>query len=415
MTGGAGSGGGRRGHRFSARAVLRSVTTGSSVVATVLALVVALAVGGVLIAFSDPSVLAKYGYFFAAPTDSLAATWNDISASYGALFRGAIVDPSTIGAALHGGSVSAVFSPISETVVAATPLIAAGLAVSLAFRAGLFNIGAEGQILMGALCSGVVGFAVSLPPVVHVTVAVLAGFAGGAVWGFVPGWLKARTGAHEVITTIMLNYIASNLMFFLLTTKAMQRPGRTDPISPLVAGTARLPHLAGPALRINAGFLVALAAAVAVGWLLTRSTVGFEFRAVGLNPDAARTAGIDVARTFVLVMVLSGGLAGLAGAAQVLGTEYALSPGISAGIGFTAITVALLGRASPLGTVLAGLLFGALQAGGIAMQAATETPVDVVTVIQSLIVLFIAAPPLIRALFRLRTAPSGTQPLARGW
>jgi general nucleoside transport system permease protein len=201
--------------------------------------------------------------------------------------------------------------------------------------------------------------------------------------------------------------VAAFLLLYLLGTKAFRRPRRIDPISRVVHGTARLPHLAGGTLRMNAGFLLALAAAAGTAWLIKRSTVGFEIRTIGANPDAARAAGMDVEHNYSLVMLLAGGLAGLAGASVVLGTDFTLTPGIAGTYGFDAITLALLGRSNPYGVVLAALLFGGLHAGGVQMQAATQTPVDIVTVIQSLIVLFIAAPPLVRAIFRLRGQRSG--------
>jgi simple sugar transport system permease protein len=232
-------------------------------------------------------------------------------------------------------------------------------------------------------------------------VVILAGLVGGAVWGGVVGLLKAKTGAHEVIVTIMLNYIANFLLLFLLTTPAFQRKGSTNPISPFLDQSALFPELLGPQFRLHAGFVMAVLATALVWWLLNRSTIGFEFRAVGANPSAARTAGINVSRSTILVMAIAGALAGLAGIAQVSGTEKYLSGGVAASIGFDAITVALLGRSTPWGTFFAGLLFGAFRAGGVAMQAQTQTPIDIVLVIQSLIVLFIAAPPLVRAIFGL--------------
>jgi ABC-type uncharacterized transport system permease subunit len=384
---------------FAAR--LLDELTGGPVLVTVLAVITALAVGAVLIVFSDENVLATWGYFFAAPGDALSASWDAITAAYGALFSGAI------------GSASAV----SETIVAATPLILAGLGVALGFRAGLFNIGAEGQVIAGGLAAGFVGFWLhGLPVVVHLPLALLVGLAAGGFWGFIPGILKARTGAHEVITTIMLNYVAGYLALYLLSTSVFRRPGRTDPISEPVAVAARLPHLAGQNLRLHAGFLLALLAAVAVAWLLGRSTWGFELRVAGANPSAAQTAGISVARATVLAMVLSGGLAGLAGANQILGVQYTLAPGFSGGVGFDAITVALLGRASPVGVVGAALLFGALRAGGLQMQAVTGTPIDIVLVIQSLIVIFVAAPALVRAIWRIKAVRGGAgQPVSKGW
>ncbi len=393
--------------------VLSAIVEGNSAVVTVLAIVVAIVIGGLLIAFTDPVVLHAWSQLFAAPGNAIAKAWHAAASAYSAMFEGSIFNPHT----LSGTSVSAVFAPLSETVVNATPLILAGLSVAIAFRAGLFNIGASGQFIGGALVATWLGFGVDLPPFIHVVVAVIGGFAGGAAIGWIVGALKAWTGAHEVIVTIMLNYVMQFLLSWLLGTKAMQRPGRTDLVSPILPGSARLPHIAGPNLRVNAGFLVALAAAAGVWWLLTRSTIGFEFRAVGANPNAARSAGMSVPQSWVLVMLIAGGLAGLAGSAVVQGADYSLTFQSYGTYGFDGITVALLGRTRPLGVVLAALLYGALHAGGVQMQAATQTPVDIVTVIQSLIVLFVAAPPLIRAMFRLREARAGGagQALAKGW
>jgi ABC-type uncharacterized transport system permease subunit len=380
---------------------LQELTSTSPVLVIVLAVFTALVVGAVLIVFSDESVLSTWGYFFAAPGDALSASWDAVSAAYGALFSGAF-----------GGG-----GPLSETIVAATPLMLAGLGIALGFRAGLFNIGAEGQLLAGGLAAGLAGFGLhGLPAVIHLPLALLAGFAGGALCGFIPGILKARTGAHEVITTIMLNYVVANLALYLLSSALYRRPGRSDPISRVVAAPSRLPHLAGQGLRLHAGIILALLAAAGVAWLLSRSTWGFELRVAGANPEAALTAGIDVGRATVVAMVLSGALAGLAGANQVLGVQLSLAPGFSGGIGFDAITLALLGRSSPFGVVLAALLFGALRAGGLNMQAATGTPIDIVTVVQSLIVIFVAAPALVRAIYRIRVARAETgQPVTKGW
>ncbi len=283
---------------FGAR-FLQELTSTSLVLVTVLAILTALVVGAVLIVFSDESVLSTWSYLFAAPGDALSASWDAITAAYGALFSGAF-----------GGS-----GPLSETIVAATPLA-------------------------GGLLAGLAGFSLrGLPAVIHLPLALLAGFAGGALCGFIPGILKARTGAHEVITTIMLNYVVANFALYLLASALYRRPGRIDPISKVVAVPARLPRLAGQGLRLHAGIIVALLAAAGVAWLLNRSTWGFELRVAGANPDAALTAGIDVGRATVVAMVLSGALAGLAGANQVLGVQLSLAPGFSADLGFDAITV----------------------------------------------------------------------------
>ncbi|HEU4541473.1 MAG TPA: ABC transporter permease [Jiangellaceae bacterium] len=385
----------------------RELATGSAMV-TVLSVVLALAIGAVLIIVSDPRVQDAASYLFSRPGDTFSAAWQSVSGAYAALFQGSLVNfqEYSIGRALR---------PFAETLTYATPLIAAGLAVALPFRAGLFNIGAEGQIILGAIFAGYVGFAIDLPVVVHVAVAVAVGLVGGAIWAGIAGVLKARTGAHEVIVTIMLNNVARFLIIYLLATSAFQRPGRADPISPFVEPSAELPRFF-EGTRLHVGFLLAILAALFMWWLLERSTLGFRLRAVGHNPNAATSAGMSVSSTYIVVFLIAGALAGLAGASLALGTERHLTPGISGGLGFDAITVALLGRANPWGTVAAGILFGALRAGAVTMQARTGTPIDIVLVVQALIVLFIAAPPLVRAIFRIKVwAPEPVTTAAKGW
>jgi simple sugar transport system permease protein len=408
------------------RALLDAILEGNSVVVTILAIFTAMVIGGLLIAFTNTAVLHAWGSFFSDPGTAIGQAWDAAVGAYVAMFEGAIFNPHTVGAlfqqkslgtAFSDGTVSAVFNPLSETAVNATPLILAGLSVAVAFRAGLFNIGSTSQFIGGAMVATWLGFGVSLPPVIHVIVCLLGAFAGGAAMGWIVGVLKATTGAHEVIVTIMLNYVMGYLLSYLLGTSALQRPGRSDLISPVIAGDAHLPLLAGSHLRINAGFLLALACAAGVWWLMSRSTIGFEFRTVGANPNAARTAGMSVARTWILVMLIAGGLSGLAASTVILGTDFSLNFQSAGTYGIDAITVALLGRARPGGVVLAALLFGALHAGAPLMQAATSTPVDIVQVIQALIVMFVAAPPLIRAMYRLRTTRAGGtgQALSKGW
>jgi general nucleoside transport system permease protein len=384
----------------------------NTVVLTIYSFILALAAGAVLIVLTDPATRKAAGYFFQVPADTLSAAWSAVSSAYVALFEGAILDPST----LSSGDWTKILNPISETLVNATPLILVGLSVGLAFRAGLFNIGGQGQVIIGAICAGYVGFAWHLPAVLHLLVALVAGTIGGAAWSGIAGWLKARTGAHEVITTIMLNYVALNLLAFVLTTSAFLRPGSNQAESKIVDGNAQLPHLLGSALRVHAGLFLALGAAAGVGWLLKRSQLGFQLRAVGANPSAARTAGIDIEQNKIVVMVIAGALAGLAGCTQVLGISTSIKPGIDAGVGFNGITVALLGRAQPWGTVLAGILFGGLTAGGTVMQVNTHTSIELVTVLQSVIVLFIAAPALVSSVFRTKGAGEGIgQSIATGW
>ncbi|MBD8468476.1 ABC transporter permease [Plantibacter flavus] len=378
----------------------------SSIVISILAVVLAMVVGAILIALTDPKVHTAAGYFFARPGDTIAAVWQSATGAYGALFQGSIYNfkrPDF----LNG------IRPLTETLTFATPLILAGLGVGLAFRVGMFNIGGRGQMLIAAACAGWVGFTLDLPPVVHLLVAIAAGIIGGAFWGGIVGVLKARTGAHEVIITIMLNYVAFYLITFMLSTQGLlQAPGSNVPKSAAMAENAVLPKLLGDRYNLHAGFLIAILAVVFVWWLFSRSSIGFRFRAVGENPNAARVAGIDVKNTYVYAMLLSGGLIGLAGVSQVLGTVTSgFDNGIDAGIGFDAITVALLGRSRPGGILIAGILFGALKAGGYSMQATqgVNVPIDIVLVLQALIVLFIAAPPLVRAIFFLPKPDGSTR------
>ncbi|MFF0819578.1 ABC transporter permease [Micromonospora haikouensis] len=393
------------------RLFLDNLWAANTVTVTVLAVLLAMLVGAVLIIVSDPDVLATYGYITARPSDALNSSWTVVSEAYANLFKGAIFDPEASG-------FTAALSPISETLTYTAPLVFTGLSVALAFRGGLFNIGAQGQATIGVILAALAGFLLPLPPVLHLIVAVLAGAAGGALWGFIPGILKARTGAHEVINTIMLNYVALYFLSWIIVQSGVQNPNRADAISRPVDSSAQFPRLLGDNLRVHAGILLAVLATWFVAWLLNRSTFGFELRAVGANPDAARTAGISVPRTYVLMMAIAGLLAGLGGSQMVLGsTANALTPLVIAQIGFDGILVALLGRVKPWGVLLAALLFGALQAGGNRMQGYAGISLELVTVLQALIVIFIAAPALVKAIFQLRAARAARlqTSLAKGW
>ncbi len=300
--------------------------------------------------------------------------------------------------ALAKGSVGSL-AALSETLTSAVPLVLAGLGIGLAFRAGLFNIGAEGQIIVGGLATVIVAFSLTgLPLYLHLPLALLAGMCVGGLYGGFAGLLRAGTGAHEVISTIMLNLIAIRLLDWLLRQPFIQKPGRADPISRNILETAELPRLLSfidVNLRLHAGLFVMLAAVGLVWWLLFRSRLGFALRMTGENPDAARYAGVRSGLSVVIAMSLAAGLAGLAGACQITGVLGRASPGFSAGIGFDAIAVALLGRSHPLGILLAGLLFGALEAGGRQMQVDAGVSIDLISIIQALIIVFVAAPLLI--------------------
>jgi simple sugar transport system permease protein len=372
--------------------------TGADVRLTVLALVAALVVGALFLVLSDTRTLDAVTSGAGLGAVLLAAA-RSVSRAYSALLQGSLGSPGAI----------------SETLVAATVLILTGLAVTIPLRAGLFNIGGEGQVIAGGLAGGYVGFAVEgLPLAVHLPLAIVAALLGGAVIGWIPGVLKARTGAHEVISTIMLNNTLNFVAIWLLTTTLFQIPGRADPISRDILDTARLPRpFAG--LRVDVGIILALLVAIVVLWLLDRSTIGFELNAVGANPSAATAAGMAVGTATMRAMTFAGVAGGLAGGALILGVQGRITPGFSAGLGFDGITVALLGRGTVGGTVAAGLLLGALKAGGRAMQARSGTSLDLVVVIQALIIVFIAAPGLVRAIFRVRTEPTSTTSISQGW
>ena len=315
---------------------------------------------------------------------------------------------------------------LANSLARSTPYIIAALAVAFGFKAGLFNIGAEGQLLIGALFGAWVGtFSVlpGAPAIVAIPAVLLAGIAGGLLWGGIPGVLKARTGAHEVIVTIMLNAVAARMAEWLITSRSpriLLDTRASVPHTVPIAESARMPHLIdGSALHL--GFVLAILLCAAVWFVLRRTTTGFEIRTVGANPHAARYAGMSVGRTIVLVMAVSGALAGSAGAAEVSGgpTGY-LTPGSFSGIGFDSIAIALLARANPFAVIPAAFLWGSLLAGAPTMQLRADVSRDIVVIVQALILLFVAADAIIRYLFRIRRA-RGEEDLtsggvfAKGW
>ena len=377
----------------------------NTLIITLASLVLAFLVSAVVMIVSDAEVAATWAYFFAQPGDALSASWTKVSTTFHAMWIGSM------------GS----WVAITNTTAEAAPLIAAGLGVAVAFRAGLFNIGAQGQAMMGALTGAFIGFTVKgLPIYLHLPLVIAVGLLAGALWGGIVGLLKARTGAHEVIVTIMMNYIAGSLLAFFMLQEAFQAPGRADPISPVLEWTATMPRIDGT--RLHLGFVLALLAAAAVWWLSERTKFGVHLKAVGLNPNAAATAGASVSTVTILTMALAGGLAGLAGVLVVTAPELLtgfppqMTGTIVGTLGFDAITVALLGRSRPLGVVFAGLLFGALKASRRTMVTMANTPDRLTDRIQALIVLFVAAPAFVVWLLpflRERTVKHQSEPSAK--
>lgn len=309
---------------------------------------------------------------------------------------------------------------LSETAVWATPYIFAGLAVALAFKGGLFNIGAEGQLAVGAVASSLIGYALpewlgyDLPAIIHLPLAIIFGILMGGLWAGIVGWLKAYTGGHEVINTIMMNYIALNTTSFLLNGVMKDRsPTNVIARTPLIADSARIPPLF-EGLRVHWGFILALLVAFLIWWLLNKTTLGFQIRTVGSNPDAAKYAGINVKRIIILTMVLSGMLAGMAGTIEVTGLNYRHELGFSIGYGYDAIAIALLGKSHPLGVVLSAFLFAAMRNGATRMQFLTQMPVDLISMLQAFILLFVAADAIVRYIYRIKSKGERVV-LTRGW
>jgi simple sugar transport system permease protein len=337
----------------------------SSLLIPILAILVGLLVGGLLVAVATEDV---YLTWSESPLQAIGNGFKAAWESYATLFTGAFGSPARIAEAIEGGDpldIRRAINPIFESLVKSIPYIFAGLAV------------------------------------IHLPFAFLAGALGGALWGFIPGLLKALTGGHEVINTIMMNYVAFKLTEWLLRVP-MKREGSTNPISPIIEESAELPRFFESPIRFHLGFFIVLGVAALVYWFLFKTKWGFELRTVGANPHAARYAGMNIIKNTVLAMSLSGALAGMAGANELLGLNHHLSQSFSPGYGFDAIALALLGRNHPVGVILASLLFGALRTGATRMQAAAGIPIDIISVMQALILAFIAAPAIIRTIFRLK-------------
>jgi simple sugar transport system permease protein len=359
-------------------------------VVPVLALVTAFVAGAFLIVLTDLEHLAKLG---ADPLGAIGGAIDVVIRGYGAMFTGSLGDPARIVAAVQSGNerdIARAIRPATEALLSATPLIFLGLGVGVALHARLFNFGADGQFLIGAMGAalGANALAGSLPPLLILVGAAAIGTLFGAAWGFVPGLLRARTGAHEVITTLMLNTIAFQIVIYVGSNVRMQQ-------LPAITGIPLILDL--PTIRLDWGLGVALAMAAMTSFMLFRTRLGFELRATGYSRTAARAAGMRPGRATILAMSISGGLAGMGGALLSLGPAGGIE---GTRDGFVALALALLAGLRPSGIVLAALFFGALNNGAKSMVVETGTPLDLLTVVIALALMFVAAPDLIRSIWR---------------
>jgi ABC-type uncharacterized transport system permease subunit len=375
----------------------------------ILSVITALIFGAIVIILTDFQNLARIGE--GDPVGAITGAIGGVFKGYGAMLAGAFGDPQKIEIALRTfapADIATAIRPITETLVSATPYIFGGLAVAISFRAGMFNIGGQGQLLIGALGATLTAFILNgqgLPAFVILPATLVLGALFGAAYGFLPGFLKARTGAHEVITTIMLNYVAAQILFLALRNPILRQPGSTAPVSKNMQTFVDVPLLINlPAIRLDFSFIAALLMAVAVSWLLFRTTKGFELRAAGFNMTAARYAGMSAGGSMMLAMALSGALFGLAGSFLVVGTVGQLSLDLDGGIGFNSIALALLAGLRPSGVVAAALLFGALSNGGKVMGIQSGVPFDLLSFIFALVIMFVAAPGLIRTIWRIKVS-----------
>ena len=388
----------------------------SPLTVTILAIVSGLILGGLLVAITTEEVYQAFDVsFWNGIKSGASAAW----ATYEALFYGSVGNPAKIIEALRGGEAANIrkaFNPFFESLVVSTPYIFAGLSVALGFRVGLFNIGAEGQLFIGAATTVTAAiFLKGLPAIIHIPISLFAGFIGGGIWGFIPGWLKAKTGGHEVINTIMMNYIAFRLSEFLLR-GPLKNPEGFSPVSAGIEDSAKLYRFFESPIRFHIGFFIALFVAFLVYWFLFKTTWGYTLRTVGANPRAAKYAGMNIVQSTVLAMFLAGGLAGLAGANEVLGVNHNLALAFASGYGFDAIALALLGKSNPVGVVLAAILFGFLRNGAIQMQLSAGIPIDIISILQAFILAFIAAPAIIRTIYRLKEPDMDIDAVTlRGW
>jgi ABC-type uncharacterized transport system permease subunit len=374
----------------------------SSLTIIILSIISGFIMGGILVILTSPEVYKAFGSSFTA---GLATSWKIVANTYASLFLGAFGDPGKIFRALYSRDSALIlkaFTPFLESLVVATPYIFTGVAVALGFRAGLFNIGAEGQVLVGGIAAAWAGWTFSgLSAWIHVPLAMLVGALFGGLWGFIPGWLKAKTGAHEVITTIMMNYVAYYLVYYLISSP-LRDPNEVVPKTPVILESAHLYRFFPGEVRFHLGFFIAIAVAILIWFILFKTTWGYEIRSVGLNPNASKYAGMKITIITIATMALSGAIAGMAGANEILGVSWRQTQALSSGYGFDSIALALLAQNNPLGVILTALLFGFLRSGSRVMQLRAGTPIYIINILQAFIILFIAAPAIIRTIYRLK-------------
>ena len=373
----------------------------SSLVFILLAIFTGLVLGGILAAGTTETVWQAFNRSF---TDGISESLKLIWLTYSSLFEGSVGDPAKMISALFSGDKTRIFTDFRnflESLVVTTPYLFSGIAVALGFQAGIFNIGAEGQLYMGSIMAAWAGFTFKgLPPIVHVPLALGTGILAGGLWGLIPGFIKAKTGASEVINTIMMNYIAFAFVQYLIA-HPFQDPVQSFK-TPLIEQSAHLYRFFEDPLRLHIGFVIAIIIAVLAWFFLYKTTWGYEFRAVGFNPHASKYSGINSPIITILALTISGAIAGLAGASEMLGVNFRQTQALSTGYGFDAIAIALLAKNHPLGIIITSMLFGFMRHGSRVMQLKTQIPIDIISILQSFIILFIAAPAIIRTIYRLK-------------
>lgn len=383
----------------------------SSITIIILAIITGLILGGIIACVTTKEIYEAFGESFSTGIkESLKFIWE----TYSSLFLGSFGNPKKMITSISSGDTAELrkaFKPFLESLVTTTPYLITGVAIALGFQAGVLNMGGEGQLFMGSIMAAWAGWTFKgLPAIIHVPLALLIGVLAGGFWGFIPGWLKAKTGAHEVITTIMMNYISFSLSQYLIT-GPFQDPNESFK-TPFIQESAHLLRFFEDPLRLHIGFIFAIAVAVIAWYILYKTTWGFEFRNVGLNPNASKYAGINASLVTILAMTISGAIAGLAGSVEMLGVNFRAVQSLTTGYGWDAIAISLLAKNHPLVVIITAMLFGFMRQGSRVMQINTGIPIDIISILQAFILFFIAAPSIIRTIYRLK-APEQEEPTAQ--